>query len=326
MRSQISALVLLCSLFASPMSRPAIASPIYRVSSEVAQGRSGAGLTIVLAPGQLVAVNFSQLGEKIASVAPGDRSQFVFTVSGGVLNLRRIKPLIFEGEYSGSDETTVMVTTIGSGRQRVYPIAIRFSNKRPAYRVVEISPDFDQSIPLTLSRAVTPPPYRSTPVAQVAILPADEPIPVPSPPPKTSAKTKIVAPVVVSPLPEPNPEPLSEPTPELKPEPKPEVTSKAKVKQTVRAKGKSKASPLPIARVKLSSLAIVEKRNNHQLANAIVLGVMASKLPPGSADRRRAQDAIYLLRLGRSLDDAARRSGLSRKKLDLYIARGTHNV
>jgi hypothetical protein len=322
-RSQISALVLLCSLFASPLSRPAIASPIYRVSSEVAQGHSGPGLTIVLAPGQLVAVNFSQLGEKIASVAPGDRSQFVFTISGAVLNLRRIKPLIFEGEYSGSDETTVMVTTIGSGRQRVYPIAIRFSNKRPAYRVVEISPDFDQSIPLTLSRAVTPPPYRSTPVVQVAILP-DEPIPVPSPPPKASAKTKIVAPVVASSLTEPNPEPIPEPTPKLKP--KPEVIAKAKVKQTVRAKVKSKARPLPIARVKLSDLAIAEKRNNHQLANAIVLGVMASKLPPGSADRRRAQDAIYLLRLGRSLDFAARKSGLTRKKLELYIARGTHNV
>lgn len=170
---------------------PAIASPIYRVTSEVAQGRSGPGLSVVLAPGQVVGINFSNLGERISSVSAGDRSQFVYIVSGSVVNLRRIKPLNFEGEYNGNPETTLMITTNGSGGQKVYPVLIRFSNRRPAYRVIEISPDGGQSIypaaqptsfkvPLTTTQIQ---PTSSAP-AELAILPEEKvkKLPVPRPP------------------------------------------------------------------------------------------------------------------------------------------------
>jgi hypothetical protein len=120
---------------------PAEAIPVYRVKPEVAQGISGNGLEIVLAPGQVVSLNFSKLGERVISITPGDRSQFVYTVTGAVVNLRRIKPLHFQGEYSGGQVTTLNISTLGPQGQTVYPITIRLSDRRPRYSVIEITPD-----------------------------------------------------------------------------------------------------------------------------------------------------------------------------------------
>jgi hypothetical protein len=235
---------------------PVLASPIYRVDSQVAQGNSGSGVTVVLAPGHPISINFSKLGEKIASVTPGDRSRFVFNVAGSVLILKSIKPLRFEGEYSTGGDTSIVVTTTGPSGQTVYPIAVKFGS-RPAYRVVEISPDGGSTspipavnrdrnrIPLTTSQA-TPPDRPSVP-AQVAILPLDEPIPVQATPAKSEVKGESPAPVGNEPKPEakaaieptPTQEPSSQPTPKpksiskIKAKPKPEAVAVQPKKESV---------------------------------------------------------------------------------------------
>jgi hypothetical protein len=330
-RSRICTLVLLLSLVSAPMSRPAIASPIYRVTSEVAQGNSGSGLVVVLAPGQLVGINFAKVGERVASVAAGDRSQFVYTVSGMVINLRRIKLLNFEGEYNGNGSTTLLITTNGSSGQKVYPVTILFSQRRPAYRVVEISPDYDASpranpepIPLTTSQV----PIRPSPPAEVAILPVET---VPSvrddanlalpPPVSETVKPDAVIPTLkvkkraivrktrqnINPKTEVQPIAVAA-TPESTPlsaNPRPQIDPQASY-----PKSQQRQSKKPL--------------NNHQQANAIVLGLLKTKTY--GVSRRRVQDAIYLLRNGRSLRDAAKKSGISEQTLQKLIMAGTRNA
>ncbi len=262
MKTRIIAIAFATALVCAPV----LASPIYRVDSQVAQGNSGSGVTVVLAPGHPISINFSKLGEKIASVTPGDRSRFVFNVAGSVLILKAIKPLHFDGEYSTGGDTSIVVTTTGPSGQTVYPIAVKFGS-RPAYRVVEISPDGGSSapipavnrrrdrIPLTTSQA-TPPDRPSVP-AQVAILPPDKPISVPEPPAKTEVKGELPAPVgneskpeakaaiEPTPTPEPTPQPSPQATPEL--EPKPILKQVPKPKSIPKVKAKIKATPKPVA-------------------------------------------------------------------------------
>jgi hypothetical protein len=229
---------------------PVLASPIYRVDSQVAQGNSGSGVTVVLAPGHPVSINFSKLGEKIASVTPGDRSRFVFNVAGSVLILKAIKQLHFQGEYSTGGDTSIIVTTQGPSGQMVYPIAVKFGS-RPVYRVVEVSPDGGSSapipavnrdrnrIPLTTSQAT--PPYRPSVPAQVAILPLDEPIPVPEPPAKSEVKGESPAPVGDEFSPEAKAAIEPTPTPEPTPQPSPQATPKPKSISKIKAKPKPEA-------------------------------------------------------------------------------------
>jgi hypothetical protein len=131
MRSKLFGLAIASCLLAQSVS----AAPMIRVSSEVAQGASGRGLSVVLAPAQVMSINFS--GEKISSVTAGDRSQFVFNVSGSAITLKRIKRLNFPGEYSNSSRTTLHVMTTSGSGQKIYPITILFGSHSSA-SVIEV--------------------------------------------------------------------------------------------------------------------------------------------------------------------------------------------
>jgi hypothetical protein len=324
MKNELLGLAIASVLFSSPV----LAAPVYRVDSEVAQGNVGNGLSVVLAPAQVVSINFSKMGEKIASITPGDRSRFVFNVSGSVVILKRIKPLNFEGEYSGGGDTTLIITTVGTSGQKVYPVTVRFSDRRAGYSVVEISPDGGMEpiparipqrdrIPLTTVQA----PYRPTVPAEVAILPIDDPV-------------KVLAPASNRPKTLPPPPVLS--TPELKlekAEPKPKVKvaiapyqESAPPQESFKVEPKTETTVEPTPKVEVA-IAKVEPDNtqkkltNHQQANAIVLGMMRSKARYD--EYRRGQDAVWLLRKGKSLSFAARRSGLSVARLQKFIELGS---
>jgi hypothetical protein len=339
MKNKLLGLTIASVLFSSPV----LASPVYRVTAEVAQGNIGNGLSVVLAPAQVVSINFSKMGEKIASITPGDRSRFVFNVSGSVVILKRIKPLNFEGEYSGGGDTTLIITTIGASGQKVYPVTVRFSDRRAGYSVVEISPDGGmESVPARIPQRDRIPlttvqePYRPTVPAEVAILPIDDPVKVLSP---SSNRTETLPPppvVMESPKLEPKSQPQTiakvEPKPDPKVEPKPKVKvviaplqESAKVERSPRVEvAIAKAEPTPKAEVVISKVEpdnTQKKLTNHQQANAIVLGMMRSKVR--YSEFRRVQDAIWFLRKGKSLTVAATRSGASVSRLKQFIELGS---
>jgi hypothetical protein len=330
MNNKLLGLAIASALFSSPV----LAAPVYRVDAEVAQGNVGNGLSVVLAPAQVVSINFSKMGEKIASITPGDRSRFVFNATGSVVHLKRIKPLNFEGEYSGGGDTTLIITTVGASGQKVYPVTVRFSDRRPGYSVVEISPDGGvepiparipqrNKIPLTTVQA----PYRPTVPAEVAILPIDDPLKVLAPSSNRS-ETLPPPPVVVE---SPKLEPKSQPQTIAKVEPKPKRKTAiappqaiATVEPTPKAEvaiASSQASAPPQAITKVEPESPKKKLTNHQQANAIVLGMMLSKARYD--EYRKGQDAVWLLRNGKSLDVAARRSGLSVARLQKLIELGS---
>ncbi len=339
MKNKLLGLAISSVLFSSPV----LASPVYRVDSEVAQGNVGNGLSVVLAPAQVVSINFSKMGEKIASITSGDRSRFVFNVSGSVVILKRIKPLNFEGEYSGGGDTTLIITTVGASGQKVYPVTVRFSDRRAGYSVVEISPDGGMEpiparipqrnrIPLTTVQA----PYRPTIPAEVAILPIDDPVKVLAP---SSNRSETLPPppvVVESPKLEPKSQPQTiakvEPKPDPKVEPKPKrKTAIAAPQESAPLQESVKVEPTPKVEVAIAApqeSAKVEpdtpqkKLTNHQQANAIVLGMMRSKARYD--EYRKGQDAVWLLRKGKSLSVAARRSGLSVARLQKFIELGSN--
>jgi hypothetical protein len=366
MNKRVLGLAISSVLFSSHV----LASPVYRVNSEVAQGNAGNGLSVVLSPAQVVSINFSRLGEKIVSITPGDRSRFVFNASGSVVSLKRIKPLNFEGEYSGGGDTTLIITTIGPSGQRVYPVTVRFANNRPGYSVIEIAPDGGEvetfpartpqrKIPLTTVQA--PPPYRPTVPAEVAILPIDDPVKVlaqvgkdvtlPPPPkvedsPKAELKPEPKSEPIV--IPPPKKEPIanlfkaamrqesakSPPTAEIKPEAKSKVEGPSELTPSQRALAeisaykkpeikKSEDPSLESPAPKISEVQTFEvpKLTNHQQANALVLGMMRSKA--SRYEVRRGQDAIWVLRKGKGLSEAARRSGLSVSRLQKFIEIGS---
>jgi hypothetical protein len=339
---------------------PVFAAPVLQVNSEVAQGNIGKGLTVVLAPGQVVSINFSKLGERVASITPGDRSQFVFNAKGSVVNLRRIKVVYFEGEFVGNETTTLNVETVGPSGQKVYPITILFSNSKPSYSVVEISHDSAAPIPAQSPRKAIPlttaqvNSYR--PVAQVSVLPIDDPIRVLAP---IGNKTEVLPP----------PPSVATGVGALKSEPKADDIKleskadapvdattgrrvKAKKEKSEIAKVKRKSKSKPEINIGKASVAIPgeiaftssepkfavspsvtaktqapataapkHKLSSHQQANAIVLGLMHSRVSYRDFDR--AQDAIWTLRQGKTLTQAAKRSGLSVQKLQQLIDKGS---
>jgi hypothetical protein len=164
-------------LFIGPVS----ASPVRRVSADVAQGYSGQGLRVSLAPAHLVSINFGGTREKIVSVTAADRSRFVFVVSGSSIIMRRIKTLNMPGEYSGGNETTLLVLTVSSDGAKSYPITVVFTDRNPGYSVVEIQGGgVDSPIPVQRAEPVQRIPLvtsqRAEPEQQIAV----PPMPIPT--------------------------------------------------------------------------------------------------------------------------------------------------
>jgi hypothetical protein len=236
MRSKLFALAIVPLLMAQSVS----AAPLLKVSSEVAQGLSGRGLSVVLAPRQPISINFS--GEKVASVTTGDRSQFVFNVSGSVVTLTRIKPLNFPGEFSGGGRTTLHIMTIGGTGQKIYPVTILFGSRSPGYSVVEVGGnDYATSIPVQ-----APPP-------QIPLITSESPAIAPVPQEHRVSRKKetdalVPPPVEIEEIKEfPKPRQETKPAPKVEEKPKPEPVPKVEVK---------KLKPLPkIKRVPRPSLA-----------------------------------------------------------------------
>ena len=325
MKFKLFGLALVAGLFCAPN---CLAAPVLNVNAEVAQGFSGSGLSVTLAPGRVVSVNFAALGEKIASITAGDRSQFVFSVSGSVVNLKRIKPLNFEGEYSTGGDSTLIVTTASTSGQKVYPITVRFSSSAPPYSVINIAPGESNPIPVQIQEprrlplTTTQRPMLSAP-QQLAVLPQQQPLQIDvGAKVKTSAPKPTVKPAPVSVVtpsaaaPDPNSYGIP-PTPFDASQGKPfePVQSVATVKLSVPVKAAPKPARIPAISPRTTG--------HHDDANALVRGLMIAKVPRHSAQSRRVQDAIYLLRLGKPLETAAQRSRVSLDTLQHLIELGS---
>jgi hypothetical protein len=322
---------------------PVYASPVRRVSADIAQGHSGQGLRVSLAPAHLVSINFGGTREKIVSVTAADRSQFVFSVSGSSVVLRRIKPLNMPGEYSGSGETTLLVLTVSSSGAKSYPITVVFSNRNPGYSVVEIQDNgVDSSIPVQSEQPATRIPLvtsqRVNPDQQIAVPPMSIPEAEPAPqislaPPPLELKQKV----------EDKSTEQKQPKVAVKEE-KPKAEKKRRrfkpkelKAQPIEQKTKAIATrpaPMPeqtyqpILWVDPSKSVMVsapvpsqKSLNNHQMANALVIALMSRKI--SNTDYYKGQSAIRLLRQGKTLDAVAKRTGLPIRKLKILINAGT---
>lgn len=222
MRSTLFALVIIPLL----MSQSVSAAPLLKVSSEVAQGISGRGLSVVLAPRKPISINFS--GEKIASVTAGDRSQFVFNVSGSVVTLTRIKPLVFPGEFSGGGTTTLHIITIAGSGQKIYPVTVLFGARGPGYSVVEVGGN-DYATPMPVQ----------APPQQIPLITSEAPqvLPVHEEPKISKRKQIALAPPPIE-------------IEEIKELPKQEVKSAPKVEQKQKPKPTVEVKKLKLPKIK----------------------------------------------------------------------------
>jgi hypothetical protein len=326
---------------------PVYASPVRRVSTDVAQGYSGQGLRVTLAPAHLVSINFSGTREKIVSVTAADRSQFVYSVSGSSVVLRRIKPLNMPGEYSGSGETTLLVLTVSAGGAKSYPITVVFSNRNPGYSVVEIQDSgFDSSIPVQSEQPATRIPLvtsqRANPDQQSAVPPM--PIPVVEQVPLIALTPP---PLELGQKAEAKPTEQKQPKAAVKEE-KPKTKKKrssGKAKKLKIQPIEQKTKPIatrpaslpvqayqqifwvePTKAIAVSAIASARPQKsanltNHQMANALVIALMNKKI--SNSIYYRGQSAIRLLRQGKALDAVAKRTGLPVQELKTLIKAGT---
>jgi hypothetical protein len=310
-------------------SSPVLAAPVLRVSSEIAQGYSGRGLSVVLAPNHPIALKFT--GEKISNISAGDRSQFVFNVLGSTVIFTRIKKLPFQGQYSDPTKASIFVNTVGASGDKTYPLTIKFGNSAPSYGVIEVGGS-DNSIPAQA-------PAQPIPLITTEAIPAAQTSEQPKiaailPSPRPDIKLEITSDVLTKATPSESPKteqkPKSKAMPKVETKAQIEPRPKAKTIATKLTAPKPKSKPViqptlgPGQQAKAGLQAHsdthqpVEALNNHQKANLLVLGLLKAPY----RDYLRGQRAIRLLRLNKPMLIVAKSSGLSAQKIESYIQKG----
>jgi hypothetical protein len=311
-------------LFSAILSAALIGSPISAIAfgqSDVPFNIAERGMSLVVSPeGCVVNVTTAQ----ITAIAMTDRSSFVYTQVGNSVYIKPIQRQQFEGVVSMGDGSTTLRIWAGN---KILRFKIRYaSSGAKDINIVEgIRTEF----------AALP----SKP--KVAFRPPAPPIPAPSPQPiipVTSAPTFVSEPVVSQSFPLLTP--VSAPTPQATPEsppsePKPLVAPKKikkakKVKRSIESANKTIAlvtppvkeskpqptiSPAPARALKVKHPAI-----------ALLKGLNAARLNKTiryqSSDWRRVQDAIFMLRQGKSLDVAVMRSRVNKKLVEKLMKMG----
>jgi hypothetical protein len=302
-------LLLISLLIFSPTQTLAI--PARVVYSQDAQGINSSGIDLKVWSGYGLTINFIPTGEIIKQVWIGDPSRISFTSNGDlcqkntsnqdctnagatVLFLRHIKPIDFPNiTSSGDGSTQITILTNGTNGQKQYQFKLIPSTGKPTYTSLVIKPDSSRPNPVLLARErvpVTPVKKPSLPQQTVASINYQNVAAASSSPSSLGGvKGKGEGGKVLNPLPL-NPSPFPSPHPAFL--------------------GWQTASSVSSPRT--VTLGNTLQRND---ANAIAYGlsvaVSKGKIQPNSTNWRKAQDAIKLLRRGKSRDEAVALSGIA---------------
>jgi hypothetical protein len=271
------------------------------------------GMSLTVSPeGCVVNVTTAQ----ITAIAMTDRSRFVYTQVGNSVYIKPIQRQEFEGVVSMGDGSTTLRIWTGN---KILRFKIRYaSSGSKDINIVEGIRTQVVALPKTPKIAILPSPPT----------PSSEPIT-----PVATEPTVVAQPVAVQtfPLLSPIPQPILQAMPEAlhKTPPPPKLAQKkfkrlptkhpkkiALVKPPVKADPvKTETSPLPSQQSKVKHPAI-----------ALLKGLNAARINKTvkyqSTDWRRVQDAIMMLRQGKSLDVAVIRSGASKKLVDKLLKLG----
>lgn len=132
-------LICLCFLLAVVVNPSEVtAVQVRKVSSQKAQN----GISLQVAKGYGLTINFQQTGEQITQSWLSDPSGIVFKVQNGVVFIRRIKPIKFPGITRNKDGSTqlVVLTTSQRGHNQ-YTFKLVPTETNPEYTSVVLVPD-----------------------------------------------------------------------------------------------------------------------------------------------------------------------------------------
>lgn len=285
-------------------------------------------------------------GEQITFIQLSHLSNFVCTtdngnmcVSGGgtanLIYLRRIQlsePV--PGQLASPDGSTLLLLkTNGGACSSLCPITLVPSSAVPRFNVVEIGGEEPQiSRPYTVARSFT--------TKEIAPIPVPGIPPAPRPTVQVDLPRNFKALQEVPPPPGQDPQPPKESTPVptkeelttpvvkvVPPKPKTKKPKKNRVSvKPIAKKNQSKKAPI-IVRTSLSTSINASGLPSRVLANKLVMGLAIAnrtkEIPYSSPKSLKIQDLVRILRRDRSLPEAMRKSGVSRKDVDRLIQLGT---
>lgn len=296
--------ILVSLLVLSPV--PALADGARTVYSQDAQGINSVGVELKVWRGYGLTINFIPTGEVIKQVWIGDPSRISFTSNGSlcqktrnssnndstdncgndgatVIFLRQIKPISFPNMTTSSDGSTqITIITSGSDGQKQYQFKLIPATGQPNYTSLVIKPDSERPLPIVRTKP------QIVPTATFNQTPVS--ITTPTPSPRSAAFHQTVPNTLTTKTPTQSTTPTSTPSP----------------------------LSTEIAPSRNSSL-----RND---ANAVAYGLAIAhrngQVKEGSTTWNKAQDAIKLLRRGKSRHEAIKRSGIDVKVFNQLIEWG----
>jgi hypothetical protein len=269
------------------------------------------GMSLAVSPeGCVVNVTTAQ----ITAIALTDRSRFVYTQVGNSVYIKPIQRQDFEGVVSMRDGSTTLRIWTGNKILR-FKIRYASSGSKDINIVEGVRTEF-AALPKAPKRTI--PPLAPAPTAPIA---TEQPV----------STQPIVAKTfpLLSPVAETTAQATPEAPPKLKPPKKPPTPPKKvkhlpskKLKTIALLKPPIKVDPVPS---KPSSFPTQLSKVTHP-AIALLKGLNAARIHKTikyqSVDWRRVQDAILMLRQGKTLDVAVSRSGASKKLVDKLLKLG----
>lgn len=139
---------LLCAMFlVVVISNPSqvMAMQTKQVSSQEVQN----GISLQVAKGSGLTINFQQLGEQINQAWISDPTQIVFQIKDGVVFIRQIKPIKFPNITRNKDGSTQLVVLTTSKRgQNQYTFKLVPVERNTQYNGIVLLPKTKNSQPL----------------------------------------------------------------------------------------------------------------------------------------------------------------------------------
>jgi hypothetical protein len=119
------------------------ATQVRKVSSQMAQN----GISLQVAKGYGLTINFQQTGEQITQSWLSDPSRIVFKVQNQVVFIRRIKPIKFPSITRNKDRSTQFVVLTTSQRgQKQYTFKLIPTETNPEYTSIVLVPSSSRKL------------------------------------------------------------------------------------------------------------------------------------------------------------------------------------
>ncbi|WP_228059224.1 hypothetical protein [Nostoc sp. LEGE 06077] len=240
-----------------------------------------------------VTINFIPTGETIKQVWIGDPSRIGFTSNGNlctkdanqecdggatVLFLRQIQPINFPHLTSSRDGSTqITILTSGADGQKQYQFKLIPAAGQPSYTSLVIKPDSERPATLLVNRPLTKPINQQQKVGSVT--------------PKLVVTETVISDVAQTAMPAATPEGNADQT----------TTPEIAVTESV----------TPTITKPLVATGSVQRDDANAVVAGLVIAHRNGQIKSGSTIWKKVQDAIKLLRQGKSREEAVSKSGIS---------------